>query len=90
MSLVDYPFIFMGSRHSLSTCFELSGSLSSGDHSSCTVSFLVYSICCSPPVLLRDLLPTSGIVLVILKNYNDARNNECKILYNIKFGVWLV
>jgi len=41
----------MGSRHSLSTCFELSRSSSSGDHSPCTVSFLVYSICCSPPVL---------------------------------------
>ena len=25
-------FIFMGSRHSFSTCFELSGSSSSGDH----------------------------------------------------------
>ena len=48
----------MGSCHSLSTCFELSRSSSSGDRSSCTVSFLVYSICCSPPVLLRILLPT--------------------------------
>ena len=36
-------FIFMGSRHSFSTCFELSGSSSSGDHFSCTVS-LWYSV----------------------------------------------
>jgi len=36
-------FIFMGSRHSLSTCFELSGSSSSGDHFPCTVS-LWYSV----------------------------------------------
>ena len=31
-------FIFRGSRHSFSTCFELSGSSSSGVHFSCTVS----------------------------------------------------
>ena len=36
-------FIFMGSRHSFSTCFELSGSSLSGDHFSCTVS-LWYSV----------------------------------------------
>ena len=36
-------FIFMVSRHSFSTCFELSGSSSSGDHFSCTVS-LWYSV----------------------------------------------
>jgi len=29
-------FIFMGSRHSLSTCFELSASSSSGDHFPCS------------------------------------------------------
>jgi len=31
-------FIFRGSRHSFSACFELSGSSSSGVHFSCTVS----------------------------------------------------
>jgi len=36
-------FIYMGSHYSFSTCFELSGSSSSGDHFSCTVS-LWYSV----------------------------------------------
>ena len=62
MSLVDYPFIFMGSRHSLSTCFELSGSSSSGDHFPVqSASGIVCNLCCSPPVLLRVLLPTGGL-----------------------------
>ena len=61
MSLVDYHFIFMGSRHSLSTCFELSGSSSSGDHFPVqSASGIVCNLCCSPPVLLRVLLPTVG------------------------------
>ena len=52
-------FIFVGSRHSLSTCFELSGSSSSGDHFSVqSASGIVCNLCCSPPVLLRVLLPT--------------------------------
>jgi len=48
-------FIFMGSRHSLSTCFELSRSSSSGDHFSVqSASGIVYNLCCSPPVLLQS------------------------------------
>ena len=55
MSLVDYPFIFRGSRHSLSTCFELSGSSSSGDHFPVqSASGIVCNLCCSPPVLVRE------------------------------------
>ena len=42
-------FIFMGSRHSFSTCFELSGSSSSGDHFPVqSASGIVYNLCCSP------------------------------------------
>ena len=41
-------FIFMGSRHSLSTCFELSGSSSSGDHFPVqSASGIVYTVTCN-------------------------------------------
>ena len=65
-------FIFVRSRHSLSTCFELSGSSSSGDHFSLqSASGIVCNLCCSPPVLLRVLLPISRLRPVVLNFGKD-------------------
>ena len=58
-------FIFMGSRHSLSTCFELSGS---SKHVESEWRL---------PMKIKDS-PQVTSCWLFLNNYNDARNNECK------------
>ena len=61
-------FIFLGSRHSLSTCFELSGS---SKHVESEWRL---------PRKIKDS-PQVTSCWLFLNNYNDARNNECKIYY---------
>jgi len=59
-------FIFMGSRHSLSTCFKLSGS---SKHVESEWRL---------PMKIKDSPQVTSCCL-FLNNYNDARNNGCKI-----------
>ena len=69
MSLVDYPlFSWVVVIHSLHV-----SSFLEAHHQE--IILPVQSACSAPDCVYKS---TSDIVLVILKNYNDARNNECK------------